>query len=54
MPRWWATLAWVTCDENILAGDGGSGGTVAALNLYQRDAGRWLLVAHHGSPVARA
>ena len=31
-------LAWVTCDENILAGDGGSGGTVAALNLYQRDA----------------
>ena len=47
-------LAWVTCDENILAGDGGSGGTVAALNLYQRDADRWLLVAHQGSPVARA
>ncbi len=47
-------LAWVTCDENILAGDGGSGGTVAALNLYQRGADRWLLVAHHGSPVARA
>jgi ketosteroid isomerase-like protein len=47
-------LAWVTCDENILAGDGGSGGTVAALNLYRRQGDRWLLLAHHGSPVARS
>jgi ketosteroid isomerase-like protein len=46
-------IAWVTCDENILAGDGGSGGTVAALNLYRRSNGGWKLVAHHGSPVAR-
>jgi ketosteroid isomerase-like protein len=46
-------IAWVTCDENILGGDGGSGGTVAALNLYGREGGRWKLLAHHGSPVAR-
>ena len=31
-------VAWVTCDENILAGDGASGGTVSALNLFVRDA----------------
>jgi ketosteroid isomerase-like protein len=44
-------LAWVTVEENLL-GDGG-GSTVAALNLFRRsDDGRWLLVAHHGSPVA--
>ncbi len=48
-------LAWVTCDENILAGDGASGGTVAAFNLFARhDDGGWRLVAHHGSPVAAA
>ena len=48
-------VAWVTCDENILAGDGASGGTVAALNLFVREgAGAWRLVGHHGSPVAPA
>jgi ketosteroid isomerase-like protein len=46
-------MAWVACDENLLARDG-AGGTVAALNVFERhpEAG-WLLVAHHGSPVAR-
>jgi ketosteroid isomerase-like protein len=44
-------LAWVTVEENLI-GDGG-GSTVAALNLFRRsDDGRWLMVAHHGSPVA--
>ena len=43
--------AWVTCDENLVA-PGGTG-TVAATNVFVRDdAGRWLLVNHHGSPVA--
>lgn len=45
-------VAWVTCDENLLDGDD-VGGTVAALNVFASDGdGRWLLVAHHGSPVA--
>jgi ketosteroid isomerase-like protein len=44
--------SWVTCDENIL-GDGASGGTVAALNLFRRRPdGTWQCVGHHGSPVA--
>lgn len=43
--------AWVTVDENLLDGDR-VGGTVTALNLFARgEDGRWLLVAHHGSPV---
>jgi ketosteroid isomerase-like protein len=41
--------AWVTLDENMV--DAGGTGTVAATNLYVRRDGRWLLVAHHGSPV---
>jgi ketosteroid isomerase-like protein len=44
--------AWVTVDENLIT----MGTTVAALNLFRRHRGpegdRWLLVAHHGSPVA--
>jgi ketosteroid isomerase-like protein len=44
-------LGWVSCIENIL-GDGMSGGSVAALNLFVREQGTWKLVAHHGSPVA--
>ena len=43
-------VAWVSVDENILGG--GSGSTVAAVNLFVRDDGRWRMVAHHGSPVA--
>lgn len=43
-------VAWVTCDENLVA-PGGTG-TVAATNVFVRaDDGRWLLVNHHGSPV---
>lgn len=47
-------VAWVTVDENILDSDSGS--TVSSLNLFVRtvDAGavNWVVVAHHGSPVA--
>lgn len=43
--------AWVTVDENLISPEMG-GGTVAALNLFVRADDRWLLVAHHGSPVA--
>lgn len=43
-------VAWVTLEENLV--DGGATGTVAATNLFARqEDGRWLLVAHHGSPV---
>ncbi len=41
--------AWVTLDENLV--DSGGTGTVAATNLFVLSDGRWLLVAHHGSPV---
>ena len=53
-------VAWVTLTENILqaAGppdDSGAGplsnATVAAVNVFVRDAGRWRMVVHHGSPV---
>ena len=42
--------AWVSVDENLISADGG--GTVAAVNVFVRTDGRWLLVAHHGSAVA--
>ncbi len=45
-------MAWVTCDENILGGDGAAGGTVSALNLFVRTPAGWRMVAHHASPVA--
>ncbi len=41
--------AWVTVDENLVAGDGT--GTVAATNVFVRGADGWKLVLHHGSPV---
>jgi ketosteroid isomerase-like protein len=44
-------LGWVSCIENIL-GDGSTGGSVAALNVFVREQGVWKLVAHHGSSVA--
>jgi ketosteroid isomerase-like protein len=43
--------AWVTVDENLISPEMG-GGTVAALNVFVWAEGRWLLVAHHGAPVA--
>ena len=44
-------MAFVTNDENLI--DAGGGGTVAALNAFVPDGDRWLMVAHHASPVAR-
>ncbi len=45
--------AWVAVDENILQSTNAT--TVAALNLFVRgDAGTWLMVAHHASPVSDA
>jgi len=42
-------LAWVTLDENLL---GHRASTVTSVNIFRRQAdGRWLMVAHHGSPV---
>lgn len=43
-------VAWVTVDENLVAG--AASGTVAATNVFVRRGDRWLLVLHHGSPVA--
>jgi ketosteroid isomerase-like protein len=42
-------VAWVTLDENLVAG--AASGTVAATNVYVRSALGWRLVLHHGSPV---
>jgi hypothetical protein len=42
--------AWITVEENLV--DAGSTGTVAATNVFVRSDGDWLIVAHHGSPVA--
>jgi ketosteroid isomerase-like protein len=42
--------AWVALNENLLDGQG-AGSTVAALNVFVRTDGDWLVVAHHGSPV---
>jgi ketosteroid isomerase-like protein len=44
-------LAWVTVEENLLADNFGS--TVTALNVFRRREGRWRMVVHQGSPVAR-
>ncbi len=44
-------IAWVTIDENLI-GDGATGGTVAATNIFRHDGARWRMVLHHGSPVA--
>jgi ketosteroid isomerase-like protein len=56
-------VAWVTLYENILQEVPGSGDAgqspelgdsrVAATNVFCRTAGRWRMVVHHGSPVAR-
>jgi ketosteroid isomerase-like protein len=42
-------LAWVTLEENLL---GARASTVTTVNVFRRQADdRWLMVAHHGSPV---
>lgn len=55
--RVWGTAGAVTCTENILAGAGDEGdlgaGRAVATNLFVWDGGRWLVVAHHASPVLR-
>jgi ketosteroid isomerase-like protein len=43
-------VAWVTVDENLISGRVGA--TVAAVNMFRRVDDRWLMVLHHGSPVA--
>ena len=43
------TMAWVTCDENLI--DAGGTQAVAASNVFVEGDGRWRLVHHHGSPV---
>lgn len=42
-------LAIVTLDENLL--DARAQGTVAATNVFRRDADGWRMTLHHGSPV---
>jgi hypothetical protein len=46
-------LAWVVLVERIesLHPDGPGGGRVQATNLFERVAGAWYLVHHHGSPI---
>lgn len=41
---------WVTLDENLIAG--AQAQTVAAINVFERVEGRWLLAAHLGSGIA--
>jgi len=42
--------AWVSVDENLISAQG-SGQTVAALNVFVRARGSWLMVVHQGSTV---
>ena len=46
-------LAWVTCTENILSQVRGniSVTSVLATNLFEREAGGWLMIHHHASHV---
>jgi len=46
-------LAWVTCTENILSEARGtvSVTSVLATNVFERQAGDWLLVHHHASHI---
>lgn len=41
--------AWVSLDENLLGDQGGV--TVATINIFVRDSGRWRMLCHHGSVV---
>ena len=43
-------VAWVTVEENLISDE--LGATVAAVNMFRRVDGRWLMFLHHGSPVA--
>ena len=42
-------IGWVSLDENLL---GERSSTVTSINIFRRQPDdRWLMVAHHGSPV---
>jgi ketosteroid isomerase-like protein len=47
-------LAWVICTENIVSrqGERSQDTRVLATNLYEISGDRWLMIHHHGSPVA--
>ena len=47
--------AWVTCTERLTSVQGGrvAEGSVQTTNLFRKQDGRWLMVHHHGSPVAQ-
>jgi hypothetical protein len=51
-------LGWVTCTENILTAPGPAdhlgGARAIATNLFSWDGERWLMTAHHGSPILRS
>lgn len=44
-------VGWVSLEENLLGDQGGT--TISTLNVFVRDrhSRRWVMVAHHGSPV---
>lgn len=46
-------VGWVVCTENLTTDtlDGRTLARVEATNLFERHAGEWRLVHHHGSPV---
>lgn len=48
-------LAFVTCVETFQAVSAGTpvSASIAATNLFVRQQDRWLLIHHHGSPLAR-
>ncbi len=46
------SVAWVSCVENLLGDGDGPGGSMAALNVFALDDGRWKMVAHQSGPIA--
>lgn len=47
------TVGWVTCTARVTTAfaDGFDEATVQATNIFVERDGRWLLVAHHASPL---
>ena len=50
-----ADFAWVVCTERLTSVQGGqvAEGRVQTTNLFRKEAGQWLMVHHHGSPLMR-
>jgi ketosteroid isomerase-like protein len=48
-----ADFAWVVCTERLTSVQGGqvAEGRVQTTNLFRKEAGQWLVVHHHGSPL---